>query len=363
MGAKWGVLAAVLLGGLIGVNGPAWAQGRTLSGTVKDSLTGEGIEAARISVQGSTIVGSSNRVGEFTLTGVPAGAVTLLVRAVGYRRREVPVDPGTTSVAVALSKDVFHMEEIVVTGQATGIERRNLANAVATIGSEDLSTHPTASLEQQLQGKVAGADISTNSGAPGGGVQVRLRGVTSLTGSAGGSNPSLTQDGQVNRIADINPAEIESIEILKGASAAAIYGGRAANGVVIIHTKRGLPGTTRVQIYQRFGYSSLMRQIGSRRFADAADVDGSHGFPAGTGAKYCGAGACPYFNHEEQLGGQRKLSAETTANITGGTDRTRYYVSGTYENEPGVIVNTAFARQSVRLNLDRSEEHTSELQS
>src|ERR1051326_8090534 len=362
MGAKWGVLAAVLLGGLIGVNGPAWAQGRTLSGTVKDSLTGEGIEAARISVQGSTIVGSSNRVGEFTLTGVPAGAVTLLVRAVGYRRREVPVDPGTTSVAVALSKDVFHIEEIVVTGQATGIERRNLANAVATIGSEDLSTHPTASLEQQLQGKVAGADISTNSGAPGGGVQVRLRGVTSInataeplyvvdgvimsdiaiasnanaiTGAAGGSNPSLTQDGQVNRIADLNPAEIESIEILKGASAAAIYGGRAANGVVIIHTKRGLPGTSRVQIVQRFGFSSVMRKIGARQFANAA------------------AGACPFYDREQEVGGQRKLSAETTANITGGTDKTRYYASGTYENEPGIIVNTGFTRQSVRLNLDQ----------
>ena len=379
MGAKWGVLAAVLLGGLIGVNGPAWAQGRTLSGTVKDSLTGEGIEAARISVQGSTIVGSSNRVGEFTLTGVPAGAVTLLVRAVGYRRREVPVDPGTTSVAVALSKDVFHMEEIVVTGQATGIERRNLANAVATIGSEDLSTHPTASLEQQLQGKVAGADISTNSGAPGGGVQVRLRGVTSInataeplyvvdgvimsdiaiasnanaiTGAAGGSNPSLTQDGQVNRIADLNPAEIESIEILKGASAAAIYGGRAANGVVIIHTKRGLPGTSRVQIVQRFGFSSVMRKIGARQFANAAAVDSA--FPTSTpGATYCGAGACPFYDHEQELGGQRKLSAETTANITGGTDKTRYYASGTYENEPGIIVNTGFTRQSVRLNLDQ----------
>ena len=150
MRAKWGVLAAVLLGGLLGRSGPAWAQGRTVSGTVKDSLTGEGIEAARITVQGSTIVGGTNRLGEFTLTGVPTGAVTLQVRAVGYRRREVPVDPGTSSVTVALAKDVFHIEEIVVTGQATGIERRNLANAVATIGSEDLSVHPTATLEQQL---------------------------------------------------------------------------------------------------------------------------------------------------------------------------------------------------------------------
>jgi len=156
MRSRCGVLAAVLLGGLVGFGTPLWAQGRTVSGTVKDSLTGEGIEAARVAVQGTAMLVSTNQQGQFTLTGLPAGAVTLMVRAVGYRRREVPAGPGTTSVAVTLSKDVFHIEEIVVTGQATGVERRNLANAVATIGSEDLSTHPTASLEQQLQGKVAG---------------------------------------------------------------------------------------------------------------------------------------------------------------------------------------------------------------
>ena len=168
------------------------------------------------------------------------------------------------------------------------------------MGFEDLTYHPTPSLEHQLQGKVAGAEISTNSGAPGGGVQIRLRGITSInataeplyivdgvvlsdiaiasnangiTGAASGSNPALNQDGLVNRIADLNPAEIESVEILKGASAAAIYGGRASNGVVIIHTKRGVPGTTRVELTQRFGYSSLLRKIGSRRFATASEVD------------------------------------------------------------------------------------------
>jgi len=376
MTAKPGVLAALLVGLLAG---SAFAQGRSVTGAVRDSVTGAPIEAARVLVQGTSLIAGSNAAGQFALNGVPAGPVTLLVRAVGYRRREIPLAAGVSSLDVRLEKDVFKMEEIVITGQATGIERRNLSTAVATVGTEDLGFHPTASLEQQLQGKVAGAEISTNSGAPGGGVQVRLRGVTSinataeplyivdgmimsdiaipsnanaLTGAAGGSNPALTQDGQVNRIADLNPAEIESIEILKGASAAAIYGGRASNGVVIIHTKRGLPGTTRVEISQRLGFSSLLRKIGSRRFADAAELDAAR--PGrGYGALYCGGGTCPFYDHEAELASAKDLAAQTTVNITGGTDNTRYYASGTYENEPGIINNTSFRRHSVRLNLDQ----------
>ena len=376
MSTKPVVLAAVLIGLLAG---PAFAQGRTVTGTVRDTVSRGPIEAARVLVQGTAIVAGTNASGQFTLNGVPSGAVTIQVRAVGYRRREIPLAADATTLSVMLEKDVFKMEEIVITGQATGIARRNLPNAVATIGSEDLGYHPTASLEQQLQGKVAGAEISTNSGAPGGGVQVRLRGVTSInataeplyivdgvilsdvaipsnanaiTGAAGGSNPALTQDGQVNRIADLNPAEIESIEILKGASAAAIYGGRASNGVVIIHTKRGLPGTTRVEISQRLGFSSLLRKIGSRRFKDAAELDAAR--PGkGYGALYCGGGTCPFYDHEEELAGAKDLAAQTTVNVTGGTDNTRYYASGTYESEPGIINNTSFRRHSIRLNLDQ----------
>ncbi|HEV8597725.1 MAG TPA: SusC/RagA family TonB-linked outer membrane protein [Gemmatimonadales bacterium] len=376
MAAKQGVLVAALLGLLAGT---AAAQGRSVSGTVRDSLTGVGIEGARVAVQGTPLLTATDQAGQFTLAGVPAGAAMVLVRAVGYRRREIALGADATTLDVTLTRDVFKLEEVVITGQVTGVARRNLPNAVASLGSEDISIHPTVSLEHQLQGKVAGADIQTNSGAPGGGVQVRLRGVTSInataeplfivdgvimsdvaiasnanaiTGAAGGSNPSLTQDALVNRIADLNPAEIESIEILKGSSAAAIYGGRAANGVVIIRTKRGLPGTTRIELTQRFGYSSLMRKIGSRRFATAAEVDAA--YPnTGYGALYCSGGTCPFFDHEEELAGQRKLSIETIASITGGSDNTRYYASGTLQNEPGIIHNTGFDRESIRLNLDQ----------
>ena len=372
---KRGVLAAMLLG--MGA-GPVFAQGRTITGVVRDSLSGDAVEAARVGVQGTPILVSTDAQGQFTLSNAPAGDVILTVRAVGWRRREIPVSSATSNVTVVLIKDVFRIEEIVVTGQATGVARRNLPNAVASIGAEELNAHPTASIEQQLQGKVAGADIQTNSGAPGGGVQVRLRGVTSInataeplwvvdgvivsdisiasnanaiTGAAGGSNPSLTQDALVNRITDLNPAEIESIEILKGASAAAIYGGRASNGVVIIRTKRGRSGATQVELQQRFGYSSLLRKLGTRRFENAAEVDLV--YPAGTGAEYCGAGTCPFIDYEEELGGRKSLAMQTSANISGGTENTRFYASGSIEDTPGIINSTGFQRQSVRLNLDQ----------
>ncbi|HET9515935.1 MAG TPA: SusC/RagA family TonB-linked outer membrane protein [Gemmatimonadales bacterium] len=369
-------LAGVLLFSI-----PAVTQAqRTITGTVRDSVSGAPLVSARVSVQGTALLSSTNETGQFTLRDAPAGDVTVLVRAIGYRRREIPLGATVNTLSVALERDVFRMEEIVITGQATGIERRNLPNAVAVVGAEELATHPTASLEQQLQGKVAGADIQSNSGAPGGGLQVRLRGVTSvnataeplyvvdgvvmsdiaiasnqnaITGAAGGSSPSLNQDNQVNRIADLNPAEIESIEILKGASAAAIYGGRASNGVVIIRTKRGRLGDPRFTLSQRFGFSSLFRKYGSRRFADAAEVDAQYPDRPGIGATYCGTGACPYFDHEEELGGSNGLSFQTIGSISGGTEATRYYASGTVENTPGVIPRTGFQRQSARLNLDQ----------
>jgi TonB-linked SusC/RagA family outer membrane protein len=357
---------------------PVAAQ-RTVTGTVRDSATGEPVTSARVSVEGSTQTVGTNEQGEFTLTNAPAGQLSLLVRAIGYRRRTVPVGAAVNTVTVSLERDVFKLEEVVITGQATGIERRNLPNAVATVNADELATHPTASLEQQLQGKVAGADIQQNSGAPGGGVQVRLRGVTSvnataeplyvvdgvimsdiaiasnqnaLTSAAGGSNPALTQDAQVNRIADLNPAEIESIEILKGASAAAIYGGRASNGVVIIRTKRGRVGEPRFTLSQRFGVSDLFRKYGSRRFANAEEVNQAYNSTT-LGQEFCGTGACPYFDHEEQLAGSNALAYQTIGTISGGTDATRYYASGTWENTPGIIDQTGFRRQSARLNLDQ----------
>jgi TonB-linked SusC/RagA family outer membrane protein len=377
MQSRWCLIVPLLLAVLAGTAG---AQGRTVTGTVTDSSTGANLAGVTVSVQGGLQSAQTRDNGGFVLTGVPDQDVTLVFRLIGYKRGEIRLGAGETGpVTISLNRDPFKLEEVVVTGQSTGQERRLLANAVATVNSDDIDQTPTPSLEQQLQGKVAGADIQTNSGAPGGGVQVRMRGVTSInapaeplyivdgvimsdvaipsnqnavTGASQGSNPTVNQDAQVNRIADLNPADIERVEVLKGASASSIYGVRASNGVVIITTKKGKAGRPQVNLSQRFGFFSLSNTIGERRFANAAEVDAT--YSPGTGAANgCTATACPFFDHERELAGNKPLSFETSGNVSGGDDNTRYFASGTVKHDGGIIQNTGFGRQGVRINLDQ----------
>ena len=365
----------LLLAVAAGAVAPAAAQTRRITGRV-EAARGVAIAEAQVEVAATRIQTTADSRGAFSVT-VPEGPAELVVRAIGYRSQRVQVPVGVDAVTVTLARDVFRLEDVVVTGQATGVQRRNLPNAVATVTAADLGDTPTPSIEQQLQGKVAGADIQTNSGAPGGGVQVRLRGITSInataeplyvvdgivvsdvsipsnqnavTAAAGGSNPSLNQDGQVNRIADLNPSDIDNIEILKGASASAIYGGRASNGVVIITTKRGRVGRPQVNLTQRFGVFALSNEFGSRRFASAAEVDAVYG--EGTAAANNFDPAADY-NLERQLAGRKDLSFETTASLSGGTEDTKYFASASVKNDEGIIQNTGFQRQTLRLNLDQ----------
>jgi TonB-dependent SusC/RagA subfamily outer membrane receptor len=177
-----------------------------------------------------------------------------------------------------------------------------------------------------------------------------------VTGASQGSNPTVNQDAQVNRIADLDPADIERVEVLKGASASSIYGVRASNGVVVITTKKGKVGKPVVNLSQRFGFFALSNTIGERTFANAAAVDGA--FPVSSGpptsaSTGCSSSSCPFFDHEEELAGNKPLSFETSANVSGGDDNTRYYASGIIKRDGGIIQNTGFERQGVRINLDQ----------
>src|SRR4051812_36439916 len=207
---------------------PAAAQTRTVTGTVIDATTGQPLEGARITVRGSAIVATTGPAGQFTLGNVPENAVVVAVRRIGSNPADIPVAAGQNDIRITLTRDPLRLSDVVVTGQATGVERRNLANAIATVSGEEVSRVASQTVEQALQGKVVGASIQANSGAPGGGMQMQLRGVTSINGSSEplyvvdgvvvsnvaipsnqnavtkatqGSNQSLTQDNQVNRIA------------------------------------------------------------------------------------------------------------------------------------------------------------------
>ncbi|HEU4746940.1 MAG TPA: SusC/RagA family TonB-linked outer membrane protein [Gemmatimonadaceae bacterium] len=365
----------VLIGLLLGSVFPAAAQTRTVTGTVTDAQTGQPLEGARVSVRGTTLSTATGASGRFTLGNVPAGDVTLTVRRIGSNPADIRLSSGQNEVTTALTRDPLRLAEVVITGQATAVERRNLANAVATVSGEEVSRVSAQTVEQALQGKVPGASIQANSGAPGGGMQMRLRGVTSInagseplyvvdgvvlsnvaipsnqnavTKSASGSNPALTQDGQVNRIADLNPNDIENIEVLKGASASAIYGSRASNGVVIITTRRGRAGERRVNATQRIGVSKISNTLGSRTFNTLAEATAAWGASA---ADFYQQGVV--FDHEEELAGRTPVSSESVVDFSGGDNDTRYFASGLWKEDGGIIKNTGYGKQAVRANLDQ----------
>lgn len=353
----------------------AWAQGRTIKGSVVDSATRQGLPGATVSIRGTPLSAVTEQDGSFKISSAPDGDLTLRVQAENYVPREVTLPATSDSARVALSSQSIS-EEIVVTGRASGTKRRNVPVSVAKVKSEDLNEVSAQTVDEVLQGKVAGANIQRNDGAPGGGMQVRLRGVSSINGSAEplfvldgmivsnvaipsgisavtksnvGSNPSLNQDSVVNRIADFEAEDIESIEVLKGAAAAAIYGSKASNGVVIINTKKGQSGPPRIDFTQRFGTFALSKELGARTFATADDAAAAFGDIA---RQYFKPGVT--YNHDLDLAGRHDLATESVLSIAGGGEGgLTYYVSGMVKNDPGIINNTGYQKQSVRLNLGK----------
>ncbi len=353
----------------------AAAQVRQISGRVTNTQTQEGVPEATVAVIGTEIVAQTNNQGIYQLNA-PAGDVSLVFRAIGFKRQQLAVPAAQPTADVALEPDVFNLQEIVITGQATGVERQNLPNAVATVSSSELNRAPAPTLESALQGKIPGAYIQANSGAPGGGYQLNLRGVSTINASVDplyvvdgivvsnaaipngqnavscaqcGGNPR-NQDNPVNRIADLNPEDIERIEVLKGGSAAAIYGSKATNGVVVITTKRGQVGKPQFTFSQKFGTQSRAKELGSRTFNT---LDEALSVFSDTAAVTAAFQPGRSFNFEDELYGHHGVSYETNASVSGGTENTKYYVSGLVMNDEGIAINTGYKKQSLRSNLDQ----------
>jgi TonB-linked SusC/RagA family outer membrane protein len=367
----FGVISLLLLLGAPA----AGAQVRQITGRVTNAQTEVGLPEATIAVIGTQIVAQAGNDGRFVLNA-PDGPATLVVRSIGYKRQQVTVPVEQETVNVALEPDVFKLEEIVITGQATGVENRNLANAVSTVSAAELTRAPTPTIESALQGKIPGATISANSGAPGGGLQVNLRGVSTIIGdleplyvvdgivvsdaaipnganavtaAQTGGNPQ-NQDNPVNRIADINPGDIERIEVLKGGSAAAIYGSKATNGVIFITTKRGQVGKPQFNLTQRFGFSERSNELGSRTFNSLAEAET---FATDTALIVSLYQQGRTFDAEKEIFGHKPFSYETDASVSGGTENTRYYVSALVKDDGGIATNTGYKKQAVRSNLDQ----------
>ncbi len=353
----------------------ALAQGaREVTGKVTQT-GGTPLQDASVNVLGQAIGIRTNERGEFRLR-VPAGEVTLQARAIGFKRVTTRVAASQSRADFTLEKDVLQLEGVTVTGVATTIEKRLAATAVSSVNAAQLTAVPSVSLENSLQGKVVGASISMNNGAPGGGGQVQIRGASSLIGridplyvidgviisNAVRSNRLSTVTGSLNsgeengtnRLSDINPADIENIEVLKGAAASAIYGSQATNGVIVITTKKGAMGQPRFNVSQRFGTYQLIRKRGSRHFTPETIKDASgNSEMAAVIAANC-VTTCPYYDYQQELYGRNDLSSETVISLSGGANNTRYFVSAHDRQDAGIAINTGARRQSIRANLDQA---------
>ncbi|MGH7636931.1 MAG: carboxypeptidase-like regulatory domain-containing protein, partial [Gemmatimonadaceae bacterium] len=347
------------------------AQDRQITGRVTQSGTDQPIENAAVTVVGTTQAARTDAQGTYTISA-PSGNTTLSFRALGYSPREIEVAANRSSVDVTMTRDAFRLADVVVTGQATTVERRSATTASAYVTGEDVSKVAAPTFENALTGKISGVNIQSNSGAPGGGIQLQIRGNNTILGSfdplyvvdgviysneriASGRGDvndaafATAEDDAVNRTADINPADIASIEILKGAAASSIYGSKAANGVVIITTRRGQAGRTQANLLQRFGQFRPLKTLDSRRFTQAEAIAK---YGAGV-AHWFANNANPYFNHYDQIYTDSPLSHETIGDVSGGAGQTRYFVSAGWKTDKGIELNTGFDRGTLRANVDQ----------
>ena len=389
---------AVLLCCLLLAHAVAWGQGAsqrfTLTGRVTDA-TGQGLPGATVLLKGTGLGAASGADGAYSLSGTkPAGAYTLTISLVGYKTESRPVTLGaaeTVAPDVTLAESRQNLDEVVVVGSTVTTSRRELGNAISTINAKDLTQSGSGGVLNSLQGKVPGAQIVQNSGDPAGSISVRLRGVHSLAGS---SDPLYVIDGVIisnastnvsqlasandigqansgqNRLADINPNDIASINIINGAAAAAQYGSRASNGVVLITTKRGQTGAPRVSFSTSFQVNELRHMVPVNTYGKQFGYAGLRLYPIGAPAANPGvttigitrANAITQlatnevdvtrYNYFDQIF-RTGVGTDNSLAISGGSERTQYYFSLGYLKNQGIVKGTDFTRYNLRARIDQ----------
>jgi TonB-linked SusC/RagA family outer membrane protein len=343
---------------------------------------GNGLPAISVTIRGTTIGTTSDAGGIYTLNAdLKSETYTMEISGVGFKTAQQTLTIGNAAsytTDVQLTVDALNMEEVVVTGVTAGTTRKQLGSYISTVRSDQLTRGATSNVLTALQGKTAGAQITQNSGDPAGGMSVRLRGISSLNSASEPlyiidgvivnnattrvTNTSSNYDGQnfigtigQNRLVDINPADIERIEVLNGAAAAAIYGSRANAGVVQIFTKKGVAGAPVVNFSSSVLISSLRKSVEVNRsptkFGGPTDGVGAQTQDILTPA-LTNTTAVTRYDYNDYIF-QTAIGTDNNISVSGGKDKSKYYASGSYYKNEGIIKNTDFRRYSFRANLDQ----------
>lgn len=357
--------------------GSAEAQERAafvIRGTVVAANTQAPLPGVQVVLRGTTLSARTNERGEYSLVApVDPGTYQLEYQTFGRRTATRPVALGAERTlalpVVALEESAVALEELVVTGTGTPTERKALGNTVESIRGEEINQAPAAStIDQALQGKIVGAVVTEHSGQPGGGVSIRLRGTSSVFGGAEplivvdgvivdnnddalinlGANAGRGSAGLSNRLADLAPSDIESIEVIKGASAAALYGSRANAGVIQIITKSGQQGEPRINFRSDLSVSSTPARYDLIDLPQAGRADVLFTLPKG--AKI--GDPVERFDIQDEIF-QTGLGASTQLSVSGANAGTSYYLSGLYNTEEGIIRGTDYEKASVRAKVSQ----------
>ncbi len=351
----------------------AQAQQATITGVVKDPK-GEPMAGVSIAVKGTNNGTTTDENGQFNL--VASAEDKLVFSFIGYKTQEVAVS-NQTNLSISLEEDVEALSELVVIGYGS-VKKTDVTSSISSVSQKDLKTLPVAGIDQAIQGRLAGVTVMTNGGQPGGGVSVRVRGITSVNGNDPlyvidgvpfqGSATSLATNflgggsGQTGQsvLATLNPADIETIDVLKDASAQAIYGSRAANGVVLVTTKRGKAGQAKITYDGFYGIKKIPKKLpvmNLREFAQYQNETVAE-INAVTGGNQL---PTPEFANPSLLGKgtdwqdeiyQTGAVSSHQLSFSGGHDKSNYYFSGGYYSEQGTLIETNFERYSLRANIN-----------
>ncbi len=348
---------------------------RSFSGIVVDADSDEVLPGVNIYVKGANRGTISDYEGLFDLS-LPNEEVEIIVSYIGYKTEEFMLAVNQSEMSISLEQDRFGLDEVIVSGVASNTPRRNLSISVVKLGEDEIKEVPSSSASTALAGKVAGVTVVQGNGQPGSGASIRFRGSTSLTGN---QSPMIIVDGTIisTSLADINVDDIESFEVVKGAAAAALYGSRAGNGVIVITTKRGnrlQKGKTSIVFRQEIGFQELAKKIETsthhpyQLVADWEDYDYTRYegvFYKEDGTKLSGARMVNSSGYADQLFHQvydhqdlffsRGAYNTSYLSILGNSNQTNFMISYERNNQQGIITETkGYSRNNLKFNLDHN---------
>ncbi|MEX0315732.1 MAG: SusC/RagA family TonB-linked outer membrane protein [Allomuricauda sp.] len=339
----------------------------SISGTVKDS-DGQPLPGANVVEKGTTNGTQTDFDGNFTIT-VSDTEATLVISYIGFSTKEITIE-NQSQIEVTLQEDTAGLDEVVVVGYGSQ-SRAKVTGAISSVKAEQIADLPVTSFDQALAGQISGVQVSQGTGSPGEGAEIKVRGVGTLTA---GSNPLLVIDGfpsESVRISDINPNDIESVQVLKDAASSAIYGSRGSNGVILISTKKSRGNETKISFNSYTGFQQVANtyhMADGYEWAEFQLATLRALNPASFPADYIPDAYVPYINGTPGLTStdwQDEIfrSAPITSyqvSALGGNDKTQYYISGEFFDQEGIIISTDYKRYNFRANitstiLDRPE--------